>query len=91
MSKEADFSKLRERLEKDFTWPLVYMFKFIVPGVNKKIALVLAKFSEEAIITQRQSRKGKYISITVKVVMLNAESVIDKYKEVATIEGVITL
>ena len=87
MNKDNPFNKLREHLTKDFNWPMVYMFKFIVPADNQKIALVQAKFSDEAIITQNQSSNGKYISITVKEVMIDADSVIEKYKEMKDIEG----
>ena len=87
MNKDDQFNKLREHLTKDFNWPMVYMFKFIVPADNQKIALIQAKFSNEAIITQNQSSNGKYISITVKEVMIDPDSVIEKYKEMEGIEG----
>ncbi|MGQ0827850.1 MAG: DUF493 family protein [Bacteroidota bacterium] len=84
--KDEQFDKLIEQL-REMSWPTVYMFKFIIPAENKKIALVESKFSDEAIITQKESTNGKYISITIKQVMLNPESIIDKYKEMDGIEG----
>jgi hypothetical protein len=89
--KDEQFDKLREQLNLHTTWPTVYMFKFIVPADNRKIALVESKFSDEAVITQNQSSNGKYISITVKEVMLNAESIVEKYKEMQGIEGLMSL
>ena len=47
------------------------MFKFIIPASNKSIALIESKFSDEAVISEKQSANGKYISITVKEVMLD--------------------
>ncbi len=91
MSTDEQFDSLREKLSKDNNWPQVYMFKFIITADNKKIALVEAKFSDEAIIQQKESSGGKYMSITVKEVMLSADDVINKYKEVSAIEGVIAL
>ncbi len=91
MTSDEQFEKLKEVLNKHTTWPTVYMFKFIIPADNKKIALVESKFSETAIISQHESATGKYISITVKEVMLNADSIIDKYKEMKGIEGLIAL
>jgi putative lipoic acid-binding regulatory protein len=88
---DDSFSKLQSQLEKDFSWPLVYMFKFILPADNRKLALVENMFSEEAVITQKESGKGNYISITVKEVMLDATSVIAIYKQAAKIEGVMAL
>ncbi|MES2396718.1 MAG: DUF493 family protein [Bacteroidota bacterium] len=91
MNRDEQFEKLRELLNKENNWPMVYMFKFIVPANNQKIALVEAKFSDEAIILHKESSNGKYFSITVKEVMLNADSIISKYKEMEGIEGLMAL
>lgn len=85
------FAKLRKQLEESTEWPTVYMFKFIIPADNKKLALVESLFSAQATITTRLSNQGKYISVTGKVVMLNAEEVIVKYKKAAKIDGLIAL
>jgi putative lipoic acid-binding regulatory protein len=85
------FKKLQEQLEKDFSWPLVYMFKFIIPADNQKLARLENLFSAEAVLNQKSSEKGNYISITVKEVMLDAAAVIEVYKQAAKIEGVIAL
>jgi uncharacterized protein len=82
--------KLRDSLNKEGTWPRLYMFKFIIPAANKQIALVQSKFSDEAVITQKQSFNGRYISITITEVMLDAESIINKYKEMDGIEGLMS-
>lgn len=87
MNREEQFNKLRELLNKENNWPKVYMFKFIIPADNHKIALVESKFSDEAIILHKESSNGKYFSITVKEVMLDADSIISKYKEMDGIEG----
>jgi len=91
MNKNEQYDNLRNLLNEENNWPIIYMFKFIVPANNHKIALVQSKFSDEATITQKESSNGKYISITVKEVMLNAESIIEKYKEMNGIEGLMTL
>ena len=91
MNNEELFKSLHEKLLKDPNWPQVYMFKFIIKAENKQMALVESKFSDEAVIHQKESSAGKYMSITVKEVMLNADSVIEKYNEVCAIEGVIAL
>jgi len=91
MNRDKEFENLRVQLNKEKSWPLVYMFKFIIPADNRKIALVESKFSDEAIITQKESTTGKYISITIKEAMLDANSIIDKYKEMEGIEGLMAL
>ncbi len=88
MDKNEQFDSLRTELNKTKTWPIVYMFKFIFPADSKKQALVESKFSDDSVITQNVSANGKYISITVKEVMLDADSIINKYIEVGAIEGV---
>ena len=88
---EDFFAKLKKQLEESTEWPTVYMFKFIVPADNKKLALVESLFSAQAKISTRSSNKGKYISVTGRVVMLSAAEVIEKYKEAAKIEGLIAL
>lgn len=86
-----EYDGLREKLVKNFTWPSVYMFKFIVPAANEKIARIEALFSESAEILLKESSGGKYISITAKEVMLNPDSVIEIYKKASSIEGVMSL
>ncbi len=88
---EEFLKSLEKKLDATTQWPSVYMFKFIVPADNKRIALVEALFSTEANITSKESRNGKYISITSKVVMLNALEVISIYRSAAKIEGLIAL
>ena len=91
MDNNEQYDKLRELLNKENNWPMVYMFKFIIPADNQKIALIESKFSDEAVISHKESSNGKYFSITVKEVMLNADTIIDKYKEMRDIDGLITL
>jgi uncharacterized protein len=87
MNMTDPYENLRKELNKIGNWPQVYMFKFIVPADNKRIALVESKFSDESVITKKESANGKYISITIKEVMLSTDSIIEKYKEMEGIEG----
>ncbi|MEO1653997.1 MAG: DUF493 family protein [Bacteroidota bacterium] len=85
------FNSLKEKLNTHHQFPLVYMFKFIIPADNQKIASLHALFDEKAQISLRASSKGKFSSITVRAVMINAEEVIQKYQEAAQIPGLIAL
>lgn len=90
--KKEKYLKLEEQLKEGFEWPQVYMFKFIVPADNKKIAKVENLFnSKEATINLRQSRKGNFVSVTAKEMMMSPEKVIDRYLEAEEIEGLISL
>lgn len=90
--KEERYKNLEVQLEKDQAWPAVYMFKFIVAADNKKLSQVENLFnSEEAQVTVRQSRKGNFVSITAKELMLSPEKVIQRYRDAEGIEGLISL
>ena len=68
------------------------MFKFIVPADNVKIAQVERLFnSNEAEISIRNSRKGNFVSITAKEMMLSPEKVIERYLDAENIKGLISL
>ena len=88
---EDFYKSLQKKLEEQFEWPHLYLFKFIIPSDNKKLALVEALFSKEAEITTRQSKSNKYTSITVKEVMITPDEIIAVYKKAAEIEGIISL
>jgi len=88
---EEFLKSLELKLNDTTQWPSVYMFKFIVPADNRKIAMVETLFEEEAQISRKESSGGKYISITIKVVMLNALEIIEKYRSTANIKGLIAL
>ncbi len=86
------YNRLKEQLISDTTWPSVYYYKFIVPANLEKIAEIEAVFdSTDAIITTRDSSKGKYTSLSIKVNLDSPDNVIEKYIEVSKIEGVISL
>ncbi|PKR80255.1 DUF493 domain-containing protein [Brumimicrobium salinarum] len=84
------FDQLEKQLEKE-DWPSLYLFKFIAPSDNKKIAMVTSIFNENSDINMRPSKKGTYTSISVKEVMMSAENVIKVYKKAAKIKGVIII
>ncbi|GAB5399991.1 MAG: DUF493 family protein [Aureisphaera sp.] len=91
--KSAEFyDRLREQLQGDTEWPSPYMFKFIVQALNEKIAEIEAVFDgTDADITTRDSSKGTYTSVSIKVTMESPDAVIEKYLEVSRVEGVISL
>jgi hypothetical protein len=84
------YDKLREQLELQ-DWPDIFMFKFIVPNEPEKIALVSALFDEATDLRMQPSKNEKYISIGAKELMMDVDSIIEKYKSAAKIEGIISL
>ena len=88
---KPDFENLKDLLEKNNTFPIVYCFKIIVPDNLKKIALIESLFADDAVIERRSSSKGNYISISAKQVVLSSIEVIEIYKKAAAVEGAILL
>ncbi|MGJ8666227.1 MAG: DUF493 family protein [Patiriisocius sp.] len=89
---EEFYTRLQEQLEGDTEWPAPYLYKFIVPASNEKIAEIEQIFDGiNAEIQTRDSSKGTYTSVSIRVTMDSPEAVIAKYKEVSAIEGVISL
>ncbi len=89
---EEFYIRLREKLNESNSWPAEYLFKFIVPSDQLKIEQVQAAFNGlGAVIDTRQSKTGKYTSVSVNVAMGSAEHIIEKYIEVSYIEGIISL
>ena len=87
------YKKLKMRLEKTATWPSEYLYKFILKTDAGKIEKTESLFNDAgAVIKTTESKKGKYTSISISLVMNSPDAVIEKYIEVAnTIEGVISL
>lgn len=86
------YEKLQTQLEDGFDWPTVYMFKFIIPADNQKLAQVESLFNtRESQVTTRQSSKGNYVSITAREMMMSPDRVIARYLEAEKIEGLIAL
>ncbi len=90
LSEEAK-ERLRENLNKVHDWPSVYMFKFIFEPEVERLAAVVALFPPESEILRKYSSGGKYLSLTIREVMMSAEDVVARYDRAAAITGVITL
>ncbi|WP_316830030.1 DUF493 family protein [Pedobacter aquatilis] len=84
------YTNLKEKLESVEKFPGIYHFKFIITGGLEKIQELRAVLPNDEFIEQA-SKTGKYVSITVKKQMQNADEVIAIYKQVATISGIMVL
>lgn len=89
---EEFYNRLRQQLEDDSSWPTPYLYKFIVPARLEKIAEIEAIFNDlDAVVNTRDSSKGNYTSVSIKVTMDSPDAVVEKYLEVSRVEGVISL
>lgn len=86
------YTKLKKELNKVENFPTNFTYKFIIPTEHKKIAEIQRVFDDARPQFQmKESKNGKYTSITVVIYALDADQVIYFYKEVGKMEGVIML
>jgi len=90
MDQEAR-DRLKLRLDEVHQWPSVYMFKFIFEPEQERTDAILALFPAESEVLRKYSSGGKYLSITVREVMLSAEEVIERYEKAGAIDGIIVM
>lgn len=89
---EEFYDRLKVELDMSNSWPAVYLFKFIVPTENDNVARVELAFDcMGAVIKTTKSKTGKFTSISVDVQVKNSQEVVDKYLEVSTIKGIVSL
>ena len=90
---EEFYDKLKVQLAETSTWPSVYLYKFIVLTNKSKIVQIHAIFDNlGAVINTKESKNGKYTSVSVNVKMSDPDAVIAKYKRVGQeVDGVISL
>ncbi|WP_343522221.1 DUF493 family protein [Pedobacter sp.] len=84
------YVNLKEKLESVERFPGVYNFKFIITGGLDKIKDLRAILPDDEFIEQ-PSKTGKYVSITVKKQVQNADEVIAVYKQAGNIKGTMIL
>lgn len=89
---EEFYAKLKEQLEESTSWPSIYLYKFIVKSAEDEAKISAIFDGMGAVIETKDSSKGTYTSVSIKVKMKSPESVIDKYIEVGEkVEEVISL
>ena len=90
---QAEFyASLKINLEKNHNFPEDYLYKFIIVNNQEKLTEIYKVFDgTKNTFSTRESSNGKYISITIRCFVLDAEHVIRLYQDIAKIEGVIML
>jgi hypothetical protein len=78
----------REKLDQHYTWPSLYVFKFIVPtGKEDEVRQLFPLHST----SEKLSRQGNYKSITAEMMMNSGEAVLEIYIQASRIEGIVAL
>lgn len=84
------WASFKEKLENVQQLPGVYVFKFVIPGNEEKLTELKTIFTEEE-FQKQPSKTGKYVSITVKKWMQNADEVVAIYKQASEIKDIMML
>lgn len=88
MKNNFDKITFKQKLEASGSFPMLYMFKFIIPVESKNKIMALFPKNE---VTIKPSSGGKYISTTIQSLMDSSDDIIEIYDKAATIEGIISL
>ena len=85
---EEGLARLAKLLNEGTDWPLDYLFKFIVPA--DEVDQVKSLLPVES-VSLRQSRTGKYQSVSATVLMPDSDAVLAIYRQAALIPGLIAI
>jgi putative lipoic acid-binding regulatory protein len=78
----------REKLDQHYAWPCLYIFKFIVPaGKEDEVKKLFPNHNT----SEKPSKNGNYVSVTVQMMMPSSDSVIKVYVDASAIDGLIAL
>ena len=81
-------NSFREKLDQHYTWPSLYVFKFIVPSGKENEVKELFPLH---VSHEKSSKQGNYKSVTVEMMMPSAEAVLEIYIKASKIEGIVAL
>lgn len=89
---EEFYQSLKEKLEEAHDFPEDYLFKFIITSKEAKHTEIYRVFDDiQFTLNTKESKNGKYTSISINAFVLDADQVIRIYKEIGKIEGVMML
>lgn len=85
---DQSINSFREKLDEHYTWPAVYIFKFIVPvGKEDEVKQLFPKH----IPSEKLSKQGNYVSVTAELTMISSDAVIEIYIKASAIQGIVAL
>ncbi len=87
----VDPVKFKALLEESYSWPTYYLFKFIVPSSSEdELKSVFAGKANQK-MEVRPSKNGNYLSISINILMKSADEVLEIYKAVEKVKGIMSL
>ena len=86
------YASLKDKLEATHDFPEDYLFKFIITNQESKHTEIYRVFDDiKFTLNTRESKNGKYTSISMNAFVMDADQVIRIYRAVGQIQGVIML
>ncbi|MBI9052806.1 MAG: DUF493 family protein [Bacteroidales bacterium] len=85
------YIKLKELLSKNKNWPMLYMFKCIVPNSKDLINRVVALMPFQGKFEFKTSKNKKFVSISCVAPMSDAQKIVDITQSIAEIPDVMIL
>lgn len=82
------WNNFKQLLDENNDWPSHYLFKFIVPKAGVEELKAVFEGHE---IDIKASTKGNYLSLTTRIHVSSSEEVVEVYRSVGDVEGVIAL
>ncbi len=86
-----DYEKLRSLLLENKKWPMLYMFKFIVPNKDGQVDKVVNLLPKHGSLSFNHTKSLSHVAVTCKVSMKSADAIIEVTNNVSSIPGVISL
>lgn len=84
----SSLKSFKAALEEEYSFPTEYVFKFIIKLSSKQDVIDLLP---DAMIKEKKSIKGKYVSITLTQFVKNSSEIVYIYEKASKIKGVISL
>tara|TARA_Y100001970_G_C14122875_1_gene797309 strand:- start:862 stop:1119 length:258 start_codon:yes stop_codon:yes gene_type:complete len=84
----SSLKSFKAALEEEYSFPTEYVFKFIIKSSSKQDVIDLLP---DAMIKEKKSTKGKYVSITLTQFVKNSSEIVYIYEKASKIKGVISL
>ena len=84
----SSLKSFKAALEEEHSFPTEYVFKFIIKSSSKQDVIDLLP---DAMIKEKKSTKGKYVSITLTQFVKNSSEIVYIYEKASKIKGVISL
>ncbi len=92
LNKDDFYQSFKEKLEETHSFPTDYIFKYVAPSEQSILVKIYSIFEQaNGSLSTRESKNGKFTSVTIKVPVNSADEVIAYYKEGEKIDGIMTL